>query len=261
VSANVQAVRAYLDAATSGTAETRAALASHLAGDVMVRSPLGQGAGPDAVLEGVQSMGPLFTTGTWSEPVVDGDAGRVSASFPAGSALGGATLTFTFDRDGKVSALTQQLAPPPPPPAGPVKLDQQIATAIDGALDNGTPIIAAYVDAEGQAQLSFRGTTQVYSEDQLALWIRDPGGGMVRALAHNPRLTFWYRDPETRVFYQLQGVGHIETDPAARDVVFDHSPEREQVFDPDRNGVAIVVDLHRVTGRGPDGPVNMLRDA
>ena len=261
MSANEQAVRAYLEAATSGTAEARAALASYLADDVASRSPLGQSVGPDAVLEGVQSMGPLFATGTWSDPVEDGDTARVSASFPPGGALGGATLIFAFDVEGKVIGLTQQLAAPPPPPPGPVKLDARRAAAIDGALDNGTPIIAAYVDRDGQAQLSFRGTTQVYGDDQLALWIRDPGGGMVRALAHNPRLTFWYRDPETRVFYQLQGVGRIETDPRARDVVFDHSPEREQVFDPDRNGVAIVVDIHRVTGRGPDGPVNMLRDA
>jgi hypothetical protein len=261
VSANEQAVRSYLAAATSGSDETRAALASHLADDVTVRSPLSQGVGPDAVLEGVQSMGPLFATGTWSDPVVDGDTVRVSASFPPGGALGGATLTFVFDSSGKVTDLTQQLAPPPPPPPGPVKLDEQIAVAIDGALDHGTPIIAAYADRDGQPQLSFRGTTQVYSEDQLALWIRDPGGGMVRALAHNPRLTFWYRDPETRVFYQVQGEGHIETDPQVRDVVFDNSPEREQVFDPDRHGVAIVVDVHRVTGRGPDGPVNMQRDA
>jgi hypothetical protein len=138
-------------------------------------------------------------------------------------------------------------------------LDDEIAHAIDGALDNGTPVIAAYVDRDGQPQLSFRGTTQVYSTDQVALWIRDPEGGLVRALSANPRLTFFYRDPATRANYQIQGRGRVVLDPRVRTVVFDNSPDREQALDPERRGVAVVVDVDRVTGRGPDGAVNMQR--
>ena len=64
-----------------------------------------------------------------------------------------------------------------------------------------------------------------------------------------------------RTFLQIQGRGRVDDDPHVRDVVFDNSPEREQSIDPDRLGVAVVVDVDHVQGRLADGPVNMSRDA
>ena len=69
-------------------------------------------------------------------------------------------------------------SPAPPPPEGPVELGPETAEAVNGALSNGTPVLVAYVDATGQAQLSYRGSTQVFGSDQLAMWIRDPAGGL-----------------------------------------------------------------------------------
>ena len=97
----------------------------------------------------------------------------------------------------------------------------------------------------------------MYSSDQVALWIRNPEGGLVRALPDSPRLSFFYRDPAARTFLQIQGRGRVDDDPHVRDVVFDNSPEREQSIDPERLGVAVIVDVDRVQGRLADGPVNM----
>lgn len=258
---NEQAVRVYLDAVTTGGDDASAALADEVADAVEVRGPLGSGSGRAALLDGVRVVQPLFAAGTWSEPVADGDGLRVSATFRPGAVLGAATLTFRFDGDGRIVELAQELTPGAPPPPVPVALDEVISAAINGALDNGTPIVAAYVDRAGQPQLSLRGTTQVFAPDQLAVWIRDRNGGLLRALPDNPRLTFFYRDPATRANYQIQGRGRVDDDPAVRDAVFDNSPEREQALDPERRGVAVVVDIDRVTGRGPAGAVNMERGA
>jgi len=259
MSVNERAVRDFLEAATTGADDVLAALTEVLAVDVALHSPLGAGTGRDAVLDGLRTMHPMLAPGTWTDPVVDGDTVRASATFPPGSVLGMAVLTFRFDGDDKIADVQYQLAPGAPPPPTPVTLDDEIAAALNGALDNATPVIAAYVDRAGQPQLSLRGTTQVYSSDQLALWIRNPEGGLVAALPLNARLSFFYRDPATRANYQIQGRGHVGSDPHVRDVVFDNSPEREQAIDPDRHGVAVVVDVDRVTGRGPSGPVNMQR--
>ena len=75
--------------------------------------------------------------------------GEVSGTLPPGSVLGTATLTFRFDGDGKIGGLQQALTPGAPPPPIAVALDGAIAAAVNGALDNGTPIIAAYVDGTG----------------------------------------------------------------------------------------------------------------
>jgi hypothetical protein len=258
---NLDAVDAYLAAATSDGDAADAALAAVLSGDVHLVGPLGDGRGPQAVLDGLVVLRPLFATGTWAEPIADGDVVRLTATFPPGGPLGSASLAFEFDAAGSIASLRQTLTPGPPPPPVPVALDNDIGAAIDGALDNGTTVITAYVDADGQPQLSFRGTTQAYGRDGLALWIRDRDGGLLRALPNNPRLTFWYYDPSTRTHYQLQGRGRVDDDEDARRTVFDRSPEREQRLDPERQGVAVIVEIDRVTGRGPNGPVNMQRGA
>jgi hypothetical protein len=258
VSTNERAVDQYVAAATTDD-DALDALAASLADDVALHGPLGDGVGPEAVLNGVRAVRPLFAPGTWTEPVADGDVLRVSATFPPGSVLGSAIITFRFDGGGRIVEVQQQLAPGAPPPPTPVTLEGAIAEAIDGALDNGTPVIVAYVDGEGQPSLSFRGTTQVYGDDRLAMWIRDPEGGLLRALPHNPRLTFFYVDRAAGVHYELRGRGRVESGARERDVVFERSPERERALDPERRGAAVVVDVHRVTGRGPGGRVNMER--
>lgn len=255
-----QAVRRYLDAATSGTDDAFAALAVDLADDVTVSSPLGTGTGREPALAAVRQVQPMFAAATWTEPAFDGDVIRAAATLPPGSVLGTAALTFRFDDDGKIADVRQALTPGAPPPPTDVDLDGVIAGMVNGALDNGTPIIAAYVDAQGQPQLSLRGTTQVYSPNQVALWIRNPEGGLVAALPERPRLSFFYRDPAARTFLQIQGRGRVDADPGVRDVVFDNSPEREQAIDPERLGVAVVVDVDLVQGRLTGGAVNMARE-
>jgi hypothetical protein len=261
VTVNTDAVRAYLAAATSEGGAADAALVAVLRDDVELTGPLGDGRGPQAVLDGLGKLRSLYATGTWAEPVTDGDTVRLNATFPRGGPLGSASLAFGFDATGSIASVRQTLTPGAPPPPGPVALDNEIGAAIDGALDNGTTVVTAYVDAEGQPQLSFRGTTQAYGADGLALWIRDRAGGLLRALPDNPRLAFWYYDPSTRTHYQVQGRGRVVDDEEVRQTVFDGSPEREQRLDPERQGVAVVVEVDRVTGRGPNGPVNMSRDA
>ena len=50
------------------------------------------------------------------------------------------------------------------------------------ALDNKTPFVVAYVDAAGVPHVSPRGTVQSWSPDQVAMWARDPAGGLPRAI-------------------------------------------------------------------------------
>ena len=62
----------------------------------------------------------------------------------------------------------------------------------------------------------------------------------------------------TTPLFQFHGRARITTDEAERERVFENAPEREQKSDPERKGVAIVIDLAKVGGVlkfGPDGPV------
>jgi hypothetical protein len=130
---------------------------------------------------------------------------------------------------------------------------------VNGALANGTPVVVAYVDERGQPRLSFRGSTQVFSDDQLAIWVRNAEGGMLRALAANPRLTLLYRSTQPRMLFTFEGRGHVDAAEATRRTVYEQAPEPERNADPERKGVAVIIDLDRVTGFSPGGRVLMQR--
>jgi predicted pyridoxine 5'-phosphate oxidase superfamily flavin-nucleotide-binding protein len=140
-----------------------------------------------------------------------------------------------------------------------IKLGDDIREAVNGALANGTPVVLAYVDENGQPNLSFRGSTQVYSDNQLAVWVRNPEGGLQRALKNNNRLTLLYRNPATRMTLNFQGRGHLESSDDIRKKVYESAPESEQKADAERKGYALIVDLDRVTGAGAGGRISMTR--
>lgn len=138
-----------------------------------------------------------------------------------------------------------------------IELNDTIREAVDHALEQGKPVVVAYVDPEGQPRLSFRGSTQVYSPTQLAIWVRNPEGGLQRALAANPRLTLLYRSADPRMMFNFQGRGHLEQSDDVRKKVYESSPQSEQNADRDRKGLALIIDLDRVNGFAPGGAVNM----
>jgi hypothetical protein len=138
-------------------------------------------------------------------------------------------------------------------------LTDDIKSDVNGALANGTPVVVAYVDADGAPHLSFRGSAQAYGDDRLAIWVRDPEGGLLQAIVTNPRIALLYRDPATRRSYRFAGRAHVVTDPAAADTIYSNSPEIERSRDPERQGKAVLVDLDSVEGMGAQGRFRMER--
>ncbi len=138
-----------------------------------------------------------------------------------------------------------------------VFIDADLAATINGAFDNKRPITVAYVDQDGQPHLSFRGSTQAHGRDQCAMWIREREGGLVRAIAHNPRITLLYRDASTRTTYLIYGRARVETDPQISKAIYDKSPEGERDRDPDMAGVAVIIDVDAIQGGSPEARVNM----
>ena len=138
-------------------------------------------------------------------------------------------------------------------------IPEALVGRVNSALADGLPMVLAYVNATNQARLSFRGSTHVHGDDQLAIWVRDPEGGLLKALGANSQLTMMYRDPATRTTVFFYGNGHVEDAPELRERVYNESPEQEQKADPDKKGKPLVIDLHQIQGRTPDGPVNLTK--
>jgi hypothetical protein len=261
-SAAVEAYKnALLNAGDDATAE---AVASFLTDDVTVETNFGRAEGPEAALRLLReprTAGILAAGPEWSLPASagqSGDTATVTATLPATAPFGGIELVFTF-ADGKIRRVEQQVLPATAPEAAPLRLTGEMKAAVNGALDNQAPVLIAYSDSDEEIHMSFRGTVQAYSDDQLALWARDPDGGLPRNIAVRPKVTLFYHDPKTRASYTFYGRARVVEDPVARAAIFENSHPREQQMDFRRHGVAIVVDLRKIEGRDATGRLLMRR--
>jgi len=137
-----------------------------------------------------------------------------------------------------------------------IELTEEMRERLSKALDDHCPVVAASVEPDGYPKLSFYGSTQVFSSDQLAIWHRDPSKGLIERLPHSDKMAFVYRHPTDRVFWRFTGRARIDDTPEVRDKVYANMPEIEQALDADRKGRAIIIDVDRVVGRG----LEMVRD-
>ena len=132
-----------------------------------------------------------------------------------------------------------------------LKLSAALKEVVDKALERGRMMSVAYVSADGRPELSFRGSVQAYSDTQLAIWVRNPQGGIVAAVrAGKTHIALLYGEirPDAKTFLSFRGRGRIETSGEVRRAVYDHSPELERNLDKDRGGVPLLIDLDSVDG-------------
>lgn len=131
-----------------------------------------------------------------------------------------------------------------------VHLSQEWQQALTNAFVDGYPIVWSSVDADGQPVLNFFGTTQAYSDHEVALWMRTPDRGFLARIAENPRVAMIYRNHSTRFGFQLHGEARRVEDDAIRRHVYDASPEAERNADPEMQGLVVIVEVTRAIARG-----------
>lgn len=128
-----------------------------------------------------------------------------------------------------------------------IVLPDEVRGLVNGALVSATPMILASVDAQGRPRLSFRGSIQVYGDDQLGFWARNAEGSTMENIATNPHVAMMFRNPTSRAMLQFSGRARV-AEGAERDRVYDNAPEFERKADADKKGVGLIVDLDKVEG-------------
>lgn len=131
-----------------------------------------------------------------------------------------------------------------------LKLTAEMQDAVSTAFAMRRPIVVAYVDPDGKPRQSYRGSTQAYSETQLAIWVRNPEGTILTAIERNPAvsLVFGYFTPDDRAFMIFAGRARVDESEAVREKVYGNAHEFERSRDPERRGKAVVIDLDSVDG-------------
>jgi hypothetical protein len=131
-----------------------------------------------------------------------------------------------------------------------LKLSSALKETVNTALAHGRMISVAYVSPEGRPELSFRGSVQAYSDTQLAIWVRNPAGGIIQAVgAGRPHIALLYGElGASKAFVTFRGRGRVDSSESVRRTVYDGSHQAEQDLDKDRKGVALIIDLDSVEG-------------
>ncbi|GAA1186263.1 pyridoxamine 5'-phosphate oxidase family protein [Pseudonocardia alaniniphila] len=129
-----------------------------------------------------------------------------------------------------------------------IALTGEIAERINSALENRKPLTVSYVGLDNRPHMSLRGSVHVHAVDQLAIWVRHSQGGIVDAIGSNPAIGLLYRDADSRTTYVVSGRARVAGDESIRRAVFDASPKVEQDHDPERLGVAVLIDVDEVKG-------------
>jgi hypothetical protein len=120
----------------------------------------------------------------------------------------------------------------------------------------------AYCDLENQPVQTFRGSLQVFSDTQLAMWIRSADGAFIKAIQKNSKVSFVYRNEDTKATYSLQGKARVSNSENDRDIVYGRSAIAEQDHDFAKLGVVVLVDLEKIegySGLGPSGQMNQIK--
>ncbi len=145
------------------------------------------------------------------------------------------------------------------------EITDDLRRIIDTAyVPNDRPMVVAYVGPDGAAHVSFRGSTHFHDDTAIAVWARDPQGGLPGAIAHNPNVTLVYREPNpeggrSRAIINIRGHGRLSADEAERRKVYETMPEVERVPDPDMKGVAVIIGIESITGFIPGYTLRMRR--
>ena len=215
--------------------------------------------GIEAVLERIarQPTRETYRQVTWAVAEVTTVGTRAIGHMPKDAPRAGVVLTFRFDGE-RICTMQHQNLPPRPAPASALQLTPKLKQLIDNALATRHPMLMAYTDESGQPVLSFRGSLQAFSDDQLALWVRNAQGGMLRALQENPKVALMYRDEDSKATYQFQGRARVTTDENERQKVYKASAAVEQAHDFAQLGVAVIIDLDRVDGYAGLGPAGAI---
>jgi hypothetical protein len=263
----LQAAQGFLRARLAGGDEGRRQLLALLSPQARYMVLGKEVAGAEAVAAELVAggNGELARRLDWQPAESVGTQLRLTGTRRAGTRDRGLVVTLTLQGDA-IAQVQEQRLPAPPVEAQAIRLPGAIQRRIDNALVERHPMLLAHMGPDGQPILSFRGSVQVFSDDQLALWIRNGTGGFIQAIGANPKVALMYRDEEAKATYQFQGRARVTEVQSERQRIFQRAPAAERAHDFAMLGTAVVVDLDRVegyAGLGPQGqvdPIRMLRE-
>jgi hypothetical protein len=126
-----------------------------------------------------------------------------------------------------------------------IVLTDEMKEAVNNALADKAPCILATASLDGRPSVGYRGSVMAFTDSSLAYWERTFRKSNDN-VALNPHVVIMYRNPATRKAWKFFGRATVHANGRLRDEVMQRTVQAELDRDPDRRGVAVVVELDRV---------------
>jgi hypothetical protein len=126
-----------------------------------------------------------------------------------------------------------------------------MAEYVDRAHDEGLTCLVATASRDGHPNIAFKGSVMVWDREHLAFWERAHGETLAH-LRENPPIAVIYRNAAAGKAWRFYGVSELYDSGSLREQVMARTIPAELERDPERKGVAVVIRVDRVIGRGVD---------
>ena len=127
-----------------------------------------------------------------------------------------------------------------------INITDDMQKLIDNALTDRVACFLGTASREGRPQISMKGSVMVYGPETLAYWERSKRTALEN-VAENPQVVIFYRNPEKRINWRFHGAATVYEMGTVREDVMSRTVKAELDRDPERQGVAVLVRVDRIT--------------
>jgi len=125
----------------------------------------------------------------------------------------------------------------------------EMAEYIDRSGPDGYTMLVASASKSGAPNLAYKGSVLVWDKDHLAFWERAHGETLAH-LDENPQIALVYRNKEAGKMFRIWGICTLLRDGEVREGIMGRTFQAELDRDPERKGVAVLIQVNKVTGTG-----------
>ena len=127
-----------------------------------------------------------------------------------------------------------------------ISITGEMRDLINNALADRVPCMVGTASKDGRPQISMKGSVAVYNEETLSYWERSKRSSLEN-VNENPQVVVFYRNPEKRINWRFHGTATVHGSDEVWERVMSITPQAELDRDPERQGVAVLVRVERVT--------------
>ncbi len=127
-----------------------------------------------------------------------------------------------------------------------IHIPDDMRELVDNAGADGVACALGTASRDGRPQISMKGSVMVYDRETLAYWERARRSALENII-ENPQVVIMYRNPGKRINWRFHGTAIVYEEGKIRDEVMSRTIQAELDRDPERNGMAVLVRVDRIT--------------